>query len=135
MGYRRLDRYVIWNNNRMTSIHHTLGSSSDKRSPPELSVKEPEGTSMIGKGKQKAIPETHTSLLLELPFSPETGEGHLWPSTLPTSLYPEKASWRHLNSIPNSVEGSAVAEGSGQNCQLDHEPPNNTRELSKPLSL
>jgi hypothetical protein len=71
----------------------------------------------------------------ELPFSPEISKGHLWPSTLPTSPYLEKASWRHLNSIPNSAEGFAVAGGLGQNCQVDHKTPNNTRELPKPLSL
>jgi hypothetical protein len=122
----------------MTSICHTLGSLSsalDKRSSPKLPVEEPESAKTIGKGKQKAIPEAHTSPLSELPFSPETSKGHLWPSTLPTSPHLKKASWRHLNSIPNSAEGSAVAGGSGQNHQVDHKTFNDTRELPKPLSL
>jgi hypothetical protein len=119
----------------MTSIHHTLGSSSDKRSLSKLPAKEPESTSTVEKGKQKAIPEAHTSPLSELPFSPETSKGHLWPNTLPTLPHLEKVLWRHLNSIPNSAEGSAVAGGSGQNHQVNHKPPDDTRELPKPLSL
>jgi hypothetical protein len=134
MGYRRLNRYVIQNNSKMTSIYHTQGSSSDRRSPPKLPLEEPESTSAKGKGKQKAIPKAHTSPLSELPFTPETDKGCLWPSTLPTSLHLKKVSWRHLNSIPNSTKGSA-AEGSGQNHEVNHKPPNNTRELPKPLSL
>jgi hypothetical protein len=120
----------------MTSIHHTLESLSPplgKRSPSKPPEKEPESAN--AKGKQKAIPETHASLPSELPFSLEINEGHLWPSTLPISLHLEKASWRHLNSIPNSAEGSAVAGGSGQNCQNNHKTPSNLRELPKPLSL
>jgi hypothetical protein len=115
----------------MTSICHTLGSlsSSNKKLSSKLPVEEPESVRTIGKGKQNAILEAHTSPILELPFSPETSKGHLWPDTLPTSPQFEKASWRHLNSIPNS------AEGSGQNCQVDHKTPNDTRELPKPLSL
>jgi hypothetical protein len=84
---------------------------------------------------KKAILEAHTSPLLELPSSLETSEGYVWPSTLPTSPHLEKASWRHLNSIPNSAEGSAVAGGSGQHCQVDHKTPKDMRELPKPLSL
>jgi hypothetical protein len=112
LGYRRINRYVI----------------------TKLPVEKPESTKIIGKGKQKAIPEAHTSPMLELPFSPETSEEDLWPSTLPASPHLEKASWRHLNSILNGTEGSAVARGSGQNCQVNHKTPNNTRELPKPLS-
>jgi len=116
----------------MTSICHTLGSLSsalDKRSSPKLPVEEPESAKTIGKGKQKAIPEAHTSPLSELPFSPETSKGHLWPSTLPISPHLEKVSWRHLNSIPNS------AEELGQNHQVDHKTPHDTEKLPKPLSL
>jgi hypothetical protein len=79
----------------MTSIHHTpesLSPPSGKRSPSELPAKEPESASAKGKGKQKAIPETHTSLSSELPFSPETSKAHLWPDTLSLSPYLEKAS-------------------------------------------
>jgi hypothetical protein len=137
LGYRRINRYVIRNNDKMMSIHHTLviSSSSNKRLPSKPPAEEPESASMMGKGKQKAIPEAHTSPWLELPFSLETSEGHLWPNTLPTSLHLEKVSWGHLNSIPNRAEGSAVAGGSGQNCQVNHKTPNDTRELPKPLSL
>jgi hypothetical protein len=139
LGYRRINRYVIRDNKEMTSIHHTLeplSSPLGKRSPSELPAKEPESTSAKGKGKQKAVPETHASPPPELPSSLKINKGHLWPSTLPTSpQYPEKASWRYLNSMPNSAEGSAVAGGSGQNCRDDHKTPSNARELPKPLSL
>jgi hypothetical protein len=121
----------------MTSIHHTLESlspPSGKRLPSELPAKEFESAS-ARKGKQKAIPETYTLLSSESLFSPETSEVHLWPNTLSPSSYLGKVSWRHLNSIPNSAEGSAVAGGSGQNCQDDHKTPSNTRELPEPLSL
>jgi hypothetical protein len=136
LGYRKINRYVIWDSNKMMNIYHTSGSSSssDKRSSSKLPVEEPESIKTIGKGKQKAIPEAHTSPMLELPFSPETSEGHLWPNTLPTSPHLEKVSWRHLNSIPNRAEGSAVAGESGQNRQVNHKTPNDIRELPKPLS-
>jgi hypothetical protein len=122
----------------MMSIHHTLGPLSSplgKRSPLKLPEKGPESANTEGKGKQKANPEAYTSPLSELPFSPETSKGYLWPSTLPISPYLEKASWRHLNGIPNNAEGSAVAGGSGKNRQDNHKTPSSTRELPKPLSL
>ena len=56
--------------------------------------------STMGKGKQRAIPETHTSPLSELPFSPETSEGHLWPSTLPTSPHLERHHGDTLTAYP-----------------------------------
>jgi hypothetical protein len=135
LGYRRINRYVIQDNKEMTSIHHTsesLSPPSGKRSPSKPPEKEPESANT--KGKQKAVPETHTSIPSELPFSPEINEGHLWQITLPTSPHLEKVPWRHLNSIPNSAEGSAVVGGSGQNRQDDHKTPSSTRELPKPLS-
>jgi hypothetical protein len=119
-------------------IHHTLEPLSlppGKRSPSKLPAKEPESANTKGKGKEKANSEAHTSPILELSFSPETSKGHLSPSTLPTSPHLKEASWRHLNSIPNSAEGSAVAGGSGQNRQVDHKTSNDTRRLPKPLSL
>jgi hypothetical protein len=126
----------MWDSNKMTSICHTLGSSSpDKRSSSKLPMKEPESTNAKGKGKQEANPEAHTSPILELPFSLENSKGHSWPNTLPISPHLEKASWRHLNSIPNSAEGSAVTGGSGQNSQDNHKTPKDMRELPKPLSL
>jgi hypothetical protein len=103
--------------------------------PSKLPAKEPESANVKGKGKQKAVPETHTSPLSELLFSLEISERHLWLSAFPTSPHLEKVSWRHLNSIPYSVEGSAVAGGSVQNCQDNHKTPSNARELPKPLSL
>jgi hypothetical protein len=122
----------------MTGIHHTPESSSSplgKKLPSKLPEKEPESTDAKGKGKQKAIPETCASLSSESPFSPGISKGHLWPSASPMSSYLEKASWRHLNSIPNRAEESAVAGGSGQNRQDDHKTPSSTRELPEPLSL
>jgi hypothetical protein len=138
LGYRRINRYVVQENKEMTSIHHTLESlspPSGKRLPSKLSAKKTESAKAIGKGKQKAIPEAHISLMSESSPSPETSKECLWPSTLPTSPHLEKASWRQLNSIPNSAEGSAMAGRSGQNCQDDHRTPSNTRELPKPLGL
>jgi hypothetical protein len=134
LGYRRINRYIIHDSNKMMSICHTLGTSSDKKLSSKLPAEKLKSTKAIGKGKQKAIPEAHTSPLSELPLFLETSEGHSWPSTLPTSPHLEKVSWRHLNSITNSAEGSAVAGGSGQNCQDAHKTPKDMRELPKPLN-
>jgi hypothetical protein len=115
LGYKRINRYVIQDNKEMTGIHCTpesLLSPPGKRLPSKLPIEEPESTDAKRKGKQKAIPEIHTSPS-ELPSSSGISERHLWPSTLSTSPYLEKASWRHLNSIPDRAEGSAVAGGSG----------------------
>jgi hypothetical protein len=93
LGYRRINTYVIQDNKEMTSIHHTPESSSPplgKRSPLELPAKESESANAKWKGKQKAIPETHTSPPSESPFSPEINKRHLWPSTLPTSPHIEQ---------------------------------------------
>jgi hypothetical protein len=122
----------------MTSIHHTpesLPSPSGKRLPSKLPAEEPGNTNAKRKGKQKAIPEIHTFPPSELPPSSEISERHLWPSAPSTSSYLERASWRHLNSIPDGVEESAVAGGSGQNRQDDHKTPSSTRELPEPLGL
>jgi hypothetical protein len=138
LGYKRINRYVIRDNKEMTSIHHTpesLLSPFGKRLPSKLPAEEPENTNAKRKGKQKAIPEIHTSPPSELPLSSEISERRLWPSAPSTSSYLEKASWRHLNSIPDRAEGSAVAGGSEQNRQDDHKTPSSTRELPEPLGL
>jgi hypothetical protein len=93
MGYRKLKRYIIRSNSRMTSVCHTLRTSSDRKSLQKLPQTGPESATAIRKGKQRAIPKACICQMLESSYLTETNEGCSELSVSLTILHPEKASW------------------------------------------